>query len=136
MIDALITGKLIKETELKTSKNNNQYCQFLLGVHVGEPENIVVSGMAFGEIAQRIAKMGKGDALAVAGSLKQTEWQHKTTGETRHGLSVTVSNVLTLYDIKKKRKAVDSGSSQAKPQQQGYDRLYGNPEPFNDGIEF
>ncbi|WP_411726134.1 single-stranded DNA-binding protein [Methyloglobulus sp.] len=136
MIDALITGKLTKDTELKTSKNNNQYCQFLLGVHIGEPDNIIVSCIAFGDIAQRIAKLGKGDALAVTGSLKPTEWQDKATGETRHGLSVTVSNTLSPYDIKKKRKAADGGSSQANPQQQGYERLYGNPEPFNDGIGF
>ncbi|MEQ1560407.1 MAG: hypothetical protein ABL933_15910 [Methyloglobulus sp.] len=63
MLDTLISGKLIKDTELKTSQNGKHYTNFLLSVHVGEPENIVVSGIAFGVHAERIAKLGKGDAL-------------------------------------------------------------------------
>lgn len=92
--------------------------------------------MAFGDVAQRIAKLGKGDPLSAIGSLKPTEWLDKTTGQTRHGLSITVFNVLTPYDIKKKRKPADNGSSQANAQQQSCNRQYGNPEPFNDGIPF
>ena len=103
MIESLISGKLIKDTELKTSQNNKQYCQFLLGVHIGEPENIVISGIAFGGHAERISKLGKGDAVSVVGALKPTEWQDKATNEVRRGLSVTVANVLSVYDIKKRR---------------------------------
>ncbi|CAG1022896.1 hypothetical protein DOJK_01969 [Patescibacteria group bacterium] len=103
MIDALISGKLLKDTELKTSANNNQYCNFLLSVHTGDPAPMVVSGIAFNEVAEKIARLKKGDALTVAGSLKPSEWTDKTTGETRHGLNVTVSNGLTLYDIKKRK---------------------------------
>lgn len=74
MLDALISGKLIKDTELKASQNNKPYCQFLMTVHVGEPENIIISGIAFGSHAERIAKLGKGDAISVIGSLKPSEW--------------------------------------------------------------
>lgn len=134
MIDALISGKLIKNTELKAKQPGKTYCQFALSVSLhNEPDNIIVSCMAFGDVAQRIAKLCKGDAISVIGSLKPTEWSDKAIGETRHGLSVTVSNVLSPYDIKKKRKAADSGSNQITP---AYERLYANPMPFNDGIEF
>lgn len=137
MIDALISGKLIKDTELKTGQTGKAYCQFLLSVPLhNELDNVIASGMAFGDVAQRIAKLGKGDPLSAIGNLKPTEWPDKATGQTRHGLSITVSNVLTPYVIKKKRKPTDNGSSQADAQQQGYDRLYDNPEPFNDGIAF
>jgi single-stranded DNA-binding protein len=104
MLDALISGKLIKDTELKTGQSGKAYCQFLMTVHVGEPENIVISGIAFGSHAERVAKLGRGDALSVIGALKPTEWQDKATGETRRGLSVTVADVLCVYDIKKRRK--------------------------------
>lgn len=30
MIDALISGKLIKDTELKTGQSGKAYCQFML----------------------------------------------------------------------------------------------------------
>lgn len=70
--------------------------------------NCELGGVAFGEHAERIAKLGRGDAVSVIGGLKPTEWQDKATNETRHGLSVTVSNVLSVYDISKKRKAETS----------------------------
>lgn len=124
MLDALISGKFIKQPELKTSQNNKPYCQFLMSVHVGEPENIVVSGIAFGNHAERLAKLGKGDAISVIGALKPTQWQDKNTNETKHGLSVTVADVLSVYDIKKKRNAEASENST----QQG--------KPFNDEIGF
>jgi single-stranded DNA-binding protein len=103
MIDALIAGKLIKQPLLKTGQSGKSYCQFLMSVQVGEPQPIVVSAIAFEAVADRIAKLGQGDAVSVIGSLKPSEWQDKTTGETKHGLSITVNNALSLYDIKKRR---------------------------------
>lgn len=116
MLEALISGKLIKQPELRTGQSGKPYCQFLLGVHVGDPENIIVSGIAFGSHAERVAKFGKGDAVSVIGALKPTEWADKATGETKRGLSVTVTNVLSVYDIKKKHKAdVPENTQQGKP---------------------
>ena len=131
MLDAHISGKLIKQPELKTGQSGKPYCQFLMTVHVGEPENIVISGIAFGSHAERIAKLGKGDAVSVIGVLKPTEWADKATGETKRGLSVTVSDVLTVYDIKKKRKAETSENitQQDKPP-------YSMEKPFDDEIGF
>ncbi len=102
MIDALVSGKLIKQPELKVSQNGNHYTNFLLSRHVDEPKNVVVSCMAFGEVAERIDQLGKGDASAVVGALKPFEWQDSATYETRHGLNLTVSSVLSVYDIKKR----------------------------------
>lgn len=129
MLDALISGKLIKDCQLKNSQNNKPYCQFLMGVHIGEPENTVISGIAFGVHAERIAHLKKGDAVSVIGALKPTEWQDKATHETRHGLSITVNNVLSVYDIKKRRKPDENTTRQDKP---GY-----SSEPaFDDPVGF
>ena len=113
MIDALISGKLIKTPELRTGKTGNHYTQFLLSVAVGEEQPVIVSGIAFAETAERIAKLQKGDPLAVIGSLKPTEWTDKTTGETKHGPNVTANNALSPYDIKKRKPVTDSGVSNA-----------------------
>ena len=113
MIDALISGKLIKTPELRTGKTGSHYTQFLLSVAVGEEQPVIVSGIAFAETAERIAKLQKGDPLAVIGSLKPTEWTDKTTGETKHGLNVTANNALSPYDIKKRKPVTDSGVSNA-----------------------
>ena len=103
MIDALINGKLAKDTQLKTSANGNLYCHFSLIVAIGEPTPIFITGIAFNENAERIARLKKGDALSVTGSLKPSEWTDKTTGETKHGLNVTVSDCLSVYEVKKRR---------------------------------
>jgi single-strand DNA-binding protein len=113
MIDALISGKLIKTPELKTGQSGKHYTQFLLSVAVGEEQPVIVSGIAFAETAERIGKLQKGDPLSVIGSLKPTEWIDKNTGETKHGLNVTANNALSPYDIKKRKPVTDAGASNA-----------------------
>lgn len=121
MIDALISGKLIKTPILKTGQSGKNYTQFILSVAVGEDQPVVVSGMAFGDIAERVAKLQKGDPLAVTGSLKPSEWVDKNTGEAKHGLSVTANNTLSPYDIKKRKQAATESTA---------------GKPFNDSIDF
>jgi single-stranded DNA-binding protein len=131
MLDALISGKLIKQPELRTGQSGKPYCQFLLSVSIGEAENIVISGIAFGSHAERISKLGKGDAVSVIGALKPTEWQDKASNETKHGLSITVSDVLTVYDIKKRRKVEpDNQPPGAYPAKKPHVR------PFDDELTF
>ena len=127
MIDALISGKLIKTPELRTGASGKHYTQFLLSVSTGDEQPVIVSGIAFTETAERIAKLQKGDPLAVVGSLKPTEWIDKGTGETKHGLNVTANNSLSPYDIKKRKATPDSSSARAPDN--------GN-KPFDDPIDF
>ena len=114
MIDALISGKLISAPSLRTGQSGHHFAHFLLSVHVGDDEPIVVSGLAFGDVAERIVLLKKGDPLSVVGSLKPTEWEDRNTNETRHGLSVMVNAALSLYDIKK-RKPKPVPTSKSKP---------------------
>ena len=119
MIDALISGKLIKTPELRKGQSGKNYTQFLMSVSVGDERPTVVSGMAFQEVAERIAKLQKGDPLAVVGSLKPSEWTDKATGALKSGLSITANNSLSPYDIKKRRPAATespvNAGSHAKP---------------------
>lgn len=131
MIDALISGKLIKTPELKTGQSGKPYTQFLLSVAVGEDKPTVVSGMAFGEVAERVAKLQKGDPLAVIGSLKPTEWIDKATAAVKHGLSVTANNMLSPYDIKKRKPAAASNTGNF-PTSSGVT----SRRPFDDPITF
>jgi len=111
MVDALVSGKLIKDPSTRTGPSGKPYTQFLLSCHIGEEQPVVVSGIAFGETAERISLLKKGDPLAVVGSLKPSVWQDKTTGEPRHGLSITANNSLSPYDIQKKRKPKPAADS-------------------------
>jgi single-stranded DNA-binding protein len=131
MIDALITGKLIRDPMAKTGQSGKAYCNFLLSVPTGDEQPVIVSGIAFGETAERIGNLKKGDALTVTGTLKPSSWTDKTTGETKTGLSITVSSCLSAYDVAKRRKKPDS---QADAGAQGG---YRGQEPFyNDSIPF
>ena len=125
MLDAICSGKLIKTPELKTGQSGKHYTKFLLSVSIGEDSPVIVSGMSFGETAERIARLQKGDPLAIVGSLKPSEWQDKNTNELKHGLSVTVSSVLTVYDIQKRRKPKPDNSANGD-----------NSKPFDDELDF
>jgi single-stranded DNA-binding protein len=133
MIDSLITGKLIRDPSLKTGPSGKPYCNFLLSVPTGDGEPVIVSGIAFADVGERIGKLKKGDALSVAGSLKPSEWTDKTTGEMKHGLNVTVSSALSAYDVKKRRGSTDGVESsrppQAPPDYSGYSG-YSDPISF------
>lgn len=124
MIDAIVSGKLIKDPSTRTGPSGKPFTQFLLSCHIGEEQPVIVSGICFAEVAGRVAVLKKGDPLCVVGSLKPSEWQDKTTNETKHGLNVTANGALSPYDIKK-RKPVEVET--AKPQRE-YE--------FNDAVDF
>jgi Single-strand binding protein family len=129
MIDAIVSGKLIKDPTTRTGPSGKPYTNFLLSVSIGDGEPIVVSGICFAEVAGRVAVLKKGDPLCVVGSLKPSEWQDKTTNETKHGLNVLANGALSPYDIVKRRKPVEVET--AKPQQQReFDR------DFDDVVNF
>ena len=127
MIDSLVSGRLIKIPELKVGQSGKHYCQILLSVQTGESEATIVSGICFESIAERVSKLQKGDSLAVIGSLKLTSWTDRKTDEEKHGLSITVNNSLSVYDIQKRRKPKpDAGNSPS----------VNNPQPFDDSLDF
>ena len=103
MIESLVSGKLLKDTELRVSAKLTPFCNFMLSVAIGEPTGTVITGIAFNEAAERIARLKKGDAVAVTGQLKPNQWTDKNTGEIKHGLNITVSDCLSVYDIKKRK---------------------------------
>jgi len=138
MIDCLISGKLIKTPELKTGQSGKYYCQFLLSVAVGEDKPTIISGMAFQDVAEKIAKLGKGDALSIVGSLKPSEWVDKATGTLKHGLSITANASLSAYDLKKRRPKADNPTNQDYTNNgaNGASRSRYDSKPFNDSIPF
>ncbi|RIZ67180.1 MAG: single-stranded DNA-binding protein [Methylococcales bacterium] len=134
MIDALVSGKLIKDPILKTGQSGKYYCQFLLSVSTGEEKPTVVSGIAFRDVAEKIAKLQKGDSISVVGALKNSQWVCKTTGNLKQGLSITVSASLSAYDIKKRRPKAEAQADQHT--NNGASRPSYDSMPFNDSIPF
>ncbi len=138
MIDALVTGKLIRDPSTKTGASGKPFVSFLLSVHIGDEDSVVVSGIAFNDAAERIGRLGKGDSLAVTGSLKPTNWQDKETGEERHGLNITVSACLSPYDVRKRRSAGEvSENPKPRPQAAGQrEPVHAEDDGFDDDLSF
>ena len=105
MLDALVSGKLIRDPQIKTSSNGNQYVQFLMSVsNHGEADTQIVSGIGFDQsVVDKVSLLKKGDSLSVVGSLKQTEWTDRVSNEVKHGLSIVANQSLSIYDIKKRK---------------------------------
>jgi single-strand DNA-binding protein len=132
MIDALVSGKLIRDPQIKTSSNGNKYVQFLMSVSShGEADTQVISGIGFDEsVVERISKLKKGDSLAVAGALKQTEWTDRVSNEVKHGLSIVANQSLSIYDIKKRKPKPAADSPAGSPANGD------GSHPFNDELDF
>ena len=143
MMDCLVSGKLIRDPVVKTSANGNNYIQFLLSVSQhGESDTQIISAIAFDEnVVERVAKLQKGDSLACAGVLKQTEWADRATNELKHGLSITVNQSLSIYDIQKRRKPKEEAPNQIDGERAVYNvrektQTAAYSHAFDDPIEF
>ncbi len=139
MIDALISGRLIRDPVSRVGQSGKSYINFPLSVPLGDgEENVLVSGIAFSDAAEKIGRLAKGDSMAVTGSLKPTTWNDKQTGEEKHGLNVTVSACLSPYDLRKRRSPVKV-QDDLKPRQQApgrRERAYAEDDGFDDELAF
>ena len=101
MLDVLVSGKLVRDPVTRTGQSGKPFTTCLLRVDVGEEEQMLVSVIAFQEVGEKLGRLKSGDAVSVAGSAKLSSWEKD--GETRHGLSVTASSVLSAYDVRRRR---------------------------------
>ena len=66
-------------------------------------DSLFVSVIMFGDAAKPFMALSDGDTVALAGSLAPKAWTDKTTGEPRAGLDMQVQQVLSMYQLQKKR---------------------------------
>jgi single-stranded DNA-binding protein len=86
----------------RTASNGSQYWTVNLRVPAG-PEVAFVKMTTFSETAgERLMRLHKGSAVAAAGVLEQTSWTGKD-GEERRGWRLTASEVLSVYQARKRR---------------------------------
>lgn len=103
MIDALITGKLFKAAEARTSKNGNTFVTATLTAADADQQRQFVKVIAFREaVCDQLLALASGDSLAVSGPLKVSTYTAKD-GSTKVSYDVTAEAVMTLYALSKKR---------------------------------
>ena len=108
MLSVLISGKLVRDPQTRTGKSRKPYTTALVAVPVkamsdGDEERVLVSVIAFGQAAEALAALAKGDDVSCAGNGRLSSWTKD--GVECHGLAVTVYRVLTAYQRRKTQAA-------------------------------
>lgn len=104
-VTVLSIGTLVSEPQVRTSSTTRQrFTAARMAAGTGE-ENVLVSLIAFGSAGQQLAALTKGDSLAVSGRAKPTTWRDRE-GAHRAGLDVFVDGVMSLHELKRRRKAL------------------------------
>ncbi|RQW83464.1 MAG: single-stranded DNA-binding protein, partial [Methylococcus sp.] len=100
MLSALASGTLARDPKSGTSANGTRWANTTIRCSTGNDREgnaltSFVTILAFNDVADRLAKLAKGDAVSVQGNLKQTEYVKD--GETRHGLEIVVNGILSAH---------------------------------------
>lgn len=98
----IITGKLTRNPQFKTSQQGNPYTWMLLSVPT-EQERLSASVLGFEQVAETMGKLNEGDEVAVTGNATINQWD-KGDGTIRVSLNVMASQVMTMYQHRKKKK--------------------------------
>lgn len=113
MLSVLCSGTLTADPKSRTSAKGKDYATASLRVPAEDAEAMLVSVIVFNaDAVAALLALTKGDACAIAGRAKLTSWERD--GEEKHGLSVVADQVLTIYQIEKRRKRATEGSQDDK----------------------
>lgn len=91
MIAGLVSGVLVRDAEARTSASGKGFATATIRSGAGEDAQFV-SVIAFGEAAERLLQLKKGDSASVSGRIEVRTWTSRD-GETRTGLSVVASEI-------------------------------------------
>lgn len=110
----LITGKLTQNPQRKTSKNGNPYVWMLLSVPT-EQERTSASVLGFdSRVIEVMGKLSNGDEIAVTGTANINQWE-KDDGTVRVSLNVIASQVMTMYQHRKKKNRFKEEEAETAP---------------------
>jgi len=103
MLNILATGTLVSDPRQRITAAGKAFATCQMRVPAEDSEATLVSAIAFNvDAVAAILALTKGDSCAIAGRAKLTSWEKG--GEKRLGLSVVADQVLTIYQIEKRRK--------------------------------
>ena len=105
-ITALVSGKLLSDPERRTAANGKGFTTARLSTSIGGDESILCSVIAFAEVAEQLAALGKGDKLALTGRCTPKAWTAKD-GTPKAGIDVVADALLTVYHLRRKRAAME-----------------------------
>ena len=113
MIDGLISGNLIGAPSERIGQSGRPYVSAKLRAAVAGADAIFVRVTEFSDGARgALLALGDGDSVALSGTLKPTAWVDRA-GEARPGADLIAHAVLTAYEVKRRRAAVQEARQPA-----------------------
>lgn len=73
-----------------------------------DDDAVIVNAICFGATVDTVMAAKKGDELCLSGAGSLRTWTGKD-GQERTGLSITVNRAMSLYEVRKRRKAAGEG---------------------------
>jgi len=111
MIEGLVTGTLVGLAEQRQGKNDTSFVVAKVKAAPGEGESLIVNVIAFAsEACAALLALDEGDTVAVSGALTPKVWTDKQ-GNTRPALDMVASQVLTVYQVDRKRAALGGSAA-------------------------
>jgi single-stranded DNA-binding protein len=111
VIDGLVAGKIYGATQQRTGQSGKRFVTCKARAATGDGDGVFVNVIAFSTSAgDALLALGDGDSVALAGTLTPKVWVDKN-GEARPALDMVAHQVMTAYQVKRKRAAVQSESA-------------------------
>jgi single-stranded DNA-binding protein len=109
MIEGLIAGKVYGRPEQRVGNNSGKpFVTAKVRAATAGGETLFVNVLAFDPTAQAaLLALSEGDAVSLAGTLTPKVWMDRE-GQARPALDMIISQVLTVYQVKRKRETVGS----------------------------
>jgi len=135
MLNALASGTLVRDPKSGTSASGTKWANTTIRCSTGQDKDgaaasAFITIVCFGDQAERLARLAKGDSISVQGNLKPTVYEKD--GQERHGLEIVAQGILSAYDLKKKRSNGDAHQGRERPPE----RDYGGGYEFDDRPSF
>lgn len=110
MIAVLLSGRLVGDPERRTGPSGKAYALARLATTDSAGAEVLTSVIAFGEVAEQLAALSKGESASVAGRAKLSSWTGRD-GTQRAGLSITADALLSVHHARKRRRAMQAEDS-------------------------
>ncbi len=129
MIDGLVAGKLYGRPERRVGNSSGKaFVTAKVRAATAGGETLFVNVLTFDAGAQTaLLALADGDAVALAGTLTPKVWTDRE-GQARPALDMVAGQVLTAYQVKKRRETVAAASRDGEQRQQAQQHTQGSGE--------
>ncbi len=111
MFEVLISGKLVRDPQVRVGQSGKPFTTALVRIPIEGEEANLASVIAFGDVGEQLGRLKASSAVCLSGAAKLSSWERD--GELRHGLNVTASAILSLHEANKRQGAAPERRSPA-----------------------